>query len=52
MPFIMFAVLSLVNSKYERTLFTEALGRDMVYVGLVMMVIGIAIVRKIIDIKA
>lgn len=52
MPFIMFGVLSLVNSKYERMLFTEPLGRDMVYVGLVMMVIGIALVRRIIDIKA
>jgi tight adherence protein B len=52
MPFVMFAILSLVNHQYESLLFTEPMGRYMVYGGMVMMVIGIAIIRKVIDIKA
>jgi tight adherence protein B len=52
MPFLMFGILSLVNHQYESLLFTAPMGRYMVCGGLVMMVIGIAIIRKVIDIKA
>lgn len=50
-PFIMFALISMLNRKYEQVLFTEPIGLDMIYVGLAMMVIGVLIIRKIIDIK-
>ena len=50
-PFIMFGVLSAVNWKYERVLFTNPTGLKVIYVGLAMMLAGVLIIRKIIDIK-
>jgi tight adherence protein B len=50
-PFVMFGVLSLINKKYERVLFTDPLGVDMLYAGLIMMILGVLLIRKIIDIK-
>jgi tight adherence protein B len=50
-PFGMFALISLVNKDYVKLLFTEPMGRHMVYGALAMMVAGVLIIRKIIDIK-
>jgi tight adherence protein B len=50
-PFVMCGVLSLLNWKYERILFTHPTGLKSIYVGLVMMALGILIIRKIIDVK-
>ena len=50
-PFVMFGVLSAFNWKLERLLFTTPTGLKTVYVGLFMMVMGVLIIRKIIDIK-
>jgi tight adherence protein B len=50
-PFLMFALISVLNPKYEKTLFTTPLGLKMVYGGLAMMVLGILIIRKIVDVK-
>jgi tight adherence protein B len=50
-PFFMFALISVLNPKYEKTLFTTPLGLKMVYGGLVLMVLGILIIRKIVDVK-
>lgn len=50
-PFIMFGLLSVVNWKYEKILFTNPTGLKVIYVGLGMMLLGILIIRKIIDIK-
>ena len=50
-PFVMFGVLSVFNWKFERLLFTNPTGLKTVYVGLFMMVVGVLIIRKIIDIK-
>ncbi len=50
-PFIMFGLMSFTNWKYESVLFTNPIGLKIIYVGLVMMLIGILIIRKIIDIK-
>jgi tight adherence protein B len=50
-PFIMFALMSFVNWKYESILFTHPIGLKIIYVGLGMMLLGILIIRKIIDIK-
>ena len=47
----MFGVLSMFNWKLERLLFTTPTGLKTVYVGLFMMVMGVLIIRKIIDIK-
>jgi len=50
-PFIMFGVMSFTNWKYESILFTNPIGLKVIYVGLFMMLLGILIIRKIIDIK-
>ena len=50
-PFIMFGLMSMVNWKYERVLFTNPAGLKVVYLGLGMMLLGILVIRKIIDIK-
>lgn len=50
-PFAMFGLLSLINKKYEAILFTDPLGLDMIYAGIIMMIVGILVIRKIIDIK-
>ena len=50
-PFIMFGLMSIVNWKYERVLFTNPAGLRVVYMGLGMMLLGILVIRKIIDIK-
>jgi tight adherence protein B len=51
MPFIMFGLLSAINWEFEKLLFTEHMGRVMVYFGLTLMVFGVLVVRKIIDVK-
>ena len=51
MPFIMFAILGTVNWDFEKLLFTEDLGRVLIYVGLGLMLLGVLVIRKIIDIK-
>jgi tight adherence protein B len=50
-PFVMCGILSLLNWKYERILFTHPTGLKSIYIGLVMMGLGILIIRKIIDVK-
>jgi tight adherence protein B len=51
LPFVVFLVINLVNHDYEKKLWTDPLGLHVVYVGLVMMAIGIYAIRKIIDLK-
>ena len=51
MPFIMFGLLSSINWEFEKLLFTEPLGRTFVYFGLGLMVLGVLVIRKIIDVK-
>ena len=50
-PFLMFGLISVTNHKYENTLFADPLGLKMVYGGLALMIIGILLIRKIIDVK-
>ena len=51
MPFIMFALLSVVNWDYEKLLFTEPMGRNLLYACLMVMTLGVLVIRKIIDVK-
>ena len=50
-PFLMFALISTLNHNYEKKLFSAPLGLHMVYAGLALMIIGILVIRKIIDVK-
>jgi tight adherence protein B len=50
-PFVMFGLISAVNWNYEKMLFTDPTGIHIVYFGAVLMVVGILVIRKIIDIK-
>jgi tight adherence protein B len=51
MPFIMFGLLSAIDWDFEKLLFTEHMGRVLVYLGLALMLVGVLVVRKIIDVK-
>jgi len=51
MPFIMFGLLSAVNWNFEKLLFTEHIGRVLVYIGLGLMAVGVLVIRRIIDVK-
>ena len=50
-PFVMFALISVLNPAYEKPLFNNPLGLKMVYGGLGLMVLGVLAIRKIIDVK-
>jgi tight adherence protein B len=50
-PFLLFALISVVNHNYEKTLFSNPLGLKLVYGGLGLMVLGVLAIRKIIDVK-
>ncbi len=47
----MFGLISAVNHNYEKSLFTDPFGLKMVYGALGLMVLGLLLIRKIIDIK-
>jgi len=51
MPFVMLGILSTVNWEFEKVLFTEHMGRVLVYIGLGLMLAGVLAIRKIIAIK-
>ena len=51
MPFAMFALLSAVNWNFEKLLFTEHTGQVLIYIGLGLMLAGVFVIRKIIDVK-
>jgi tight adherence protein B len=51
LPFILFALISAVNPGYEKILFTDPLGRQLIYIGLFMMAAGIFVIRWIINIR-
>ncbi len=50
-PFAMFGLLSLVNKHYTKALFSEPMGIHMVEGALVLMLLGVLVIRKIIDVK-
>jgi tight adherence protein B len=51
LPFLLFALLDFLNPGYEGVLLRDPLGIQLVYAGLVMMVLGVLVIRKIVDIK-
>ncbi|MBZ5565963.1 MAG: type II secretion system F family protein [Acidobacteriia bacterium] len=51
LPFAMFFIMSLLNPEYERKLYTDPLGIHAIYLGVIMMALGIYVIRKIVDIK-
>jgi len=51
MPFVMFVLLNLANPAYERILFTDPVGLKLIYAGVVLLVTGGWVIRKVIDIK-
>jgi tight adherence protein B len=50
-PFVMFGLISVFNSNYEKALFSDDLGIKMIYGALGLMVLGVLAIRKIIDVK-
>jgi tight adherence protein B len=51
LPFIMFVLLSLVNSNYTKILIEDPVGQQLVIAGMILMGIGFYTIRKIVDIK-
>ncbi|HET7107408.1 MAG TPA: type II secretion system F family protein [Candidatus Acidoferrum sp.] len=51
LPFVMFISMSILNPGYGRTLFQEPLGQKMVTYAGILMVIGILVIRKIVNVK-
>jgi tight adherence protein B len=50
-PFFFALLLSIMNPTFLRVLATDPIGRTLVAIGLVMMVIGVVIMRKMVNIK-
>ena len=48
LPFVLFAIIFLMNPEYETMLFTDPRGRMALIAGLVIMAIGIGIMRKMV----
>jgi tight adherence protein B len=51
LPFFLFLLFNFINHNYEKMLWTDPLGRHLVYLGLIMMTIGILLIRKIVNVK-
>jgi len=51
LPFILALILSFINPKYIGTLSTDPIGRILVIFGLILMVFGVFVMRRIIAIK-
>jgi tight adherence protein B len=51
LPFAVGAILSIISPSFERPLFTNPIGWGMIALGLVMIGIGYAIIRRITDIR-
>jgi tight adherence protein B len=51
LPFIVFMLMNFVNPTYARTLINDPMGRKAIWLGLGLMVIGVWMIRKIVDIR-
>ena len=51
LPFVVGLVLSLVNPRYIATLFTDPLGKMMIALASLMMILGVLVIRKMIEIR-
>lgn len=51
LPFIIFAMMNFVNRGYARIMFDDPAGRKALWLGLVLMSIGMWLIRKIVDIR-
>ncbi|MBI1940925.1 MAG: type II secretion system F family protein [Acidobacteria bacterium] len=51
LPFFLFGVMTFLNPSYELVLIKDPTGQKLVYAGLIMMVLGVLVIRKVIDIK-
>jgi tight adherence protein B len=51
LPFFLFGIMTFLNPDYELILIRDPEGQKLVYIGLVMMVVGVLFIRKVINIK-
>lgn len=51
MPFLMFLILSAISWNTERLLFVDHMGKIAVYTGMILMVSGILLIRRIVNVK-
>lgn len=50
-PFIMYAVISVMNPSYSQELIKTTIGQVLLVIGLIMLVIGFFLIRKIVTVK-
>jgi tight adherence protein B len=51
LPFVIFIGLNFLNPGYGKVLFETPLGQKMVFCAAIMMVIGIVMIRKIVNVR-
>jgi tight adherence protein B len=51
LPFIVFLLMNFVNPNYAHTLTSDPMGRKAIWLGFGLMVLGVWMIRKIVDIK-
>ncbi len=51
LPFVVFGVISILNPRYAHILTEEPLGQKLIVAGLILMLFGVWVIRKIVDIK-
>jgi tight adherence protein B len=51
LPFVVFAVISFLNPRYAHILTEDPFGQKMIAAGLILMIFGVFVIRRIIDIK-
>jgi len=51
LPFVLFVLLNLVSPGYSKPMFESEAGRRIVYAALIAMAVGIAMIRRIVDVR-
>ena len=51
LPFVLFVLLNLVSPGYSKPMFESETGRRIVYLALAAMVVGIVLIRRIVDVR-
>jgi tight adherence protein B len=51
LPILMFFLINMVNHEYSKVLIEDPLGRKLVWTGLIFMIIGGILIRKIVNVK-
>jgi tight adherence protein B len=51
LPIVMLTLLNLVSPGYSKVLFSDPMGRELLYAGAILILVGALIIRKIVDVQ-